>query len=210
MEKIKSITIQDNEEYLRQISLPIDIENDPIEDYINILEQYCNENLVHAMAAVQLGIPKRIIYMRNTNFDQVKKWINNEISDEEEQKVNERRILINPVITKKEGLTEYWEGCASCLDNIGRVLRPYKLNVEYYDIYGNKHNEIFEGFEATVLCHEMDHLDGILHMDIAEEVIVMEKEERKIFRQTHSYEVFEKEGDYETLKKQYKGFVKEQ
>lgn len=210
MEKIKSITIADNEEYLRQISLPVDLEKDSIEDYISILEEYCNENLVHAMAAVQLGIPKRIIYMRNTDFNQVKKWINNEVSDEEEQKVNEKRVLINPVITKKEGLTEYWEACASCLDNFGRVLRPYKMDVEYYDIFGNKHVEVFEGFESTVLCHEMDHLDGMLHMDIAEEVIVMQAKERKVFRQTHSYEVFEKEGDYEILKKEKKGFVKEQ
>ena len=61
--------------------------------------------------------------------------------------------------------------------------------------------EIFEGFESTVLSHEMDHLDGILHMDIADEVLVMEKEERKIFRQTHGYNITSKTGDFEKLKK---------
>lgn len=39
---------------------------------------------------------------------------------EDEQKYNESRILINPIIINKEGLTEYWEACASCLDNCGR------------------------------------------------------------------------------------------
>ena len=72
------------------------------------------------------------------------------------------KVLINPVIINRIGLTEYWEACASCLDNCGKVLRPYKIDLEYYDIKGNKQLETFEGFETTVLSHEMDHLDGIL------------------------------------------------
>lgn len=59
------------------------------------------------------------------------------------------------------------------------VLRPFFIEVEYYDIKGNKHLEKFEGFESTVLSHEMDHLDGILHMDVAEEIRILTKEERK-------------------------------
>ena len=47
----------------------------------------------------------------------------------------------------------------------------------------------------------MDHLDGILHMDIADEVIVMPREERKVFRQTHGYNIISETGDYEELKK---------
>ena len=115
----------------------------------------------------------------------------NELSDEE-QKYNEARVLINPVIIERIGLTRYWENCASCLDNMGLVERPYKIVVEYLDIEGNLHKDIFEGFESTVLSHEMDHLDGILHMDIALEIKNMPKEERKIFRQTHGYEILSK------------------
>ena len=69
---------------------------------------------------------------------------------EEEKKYNEARVLINPVIKKREGLTEYWEACVSCLDNFGRVLRPYRINVEYYDIKGNLYNETFECFIKQV------------------------------------------------------------
>ena len=47
----------------------------------------------------------------------------------------------------------------------------------------------------------MDHLDGILHMDIADELLIMSKEERKIFRQTHGYNIISKVGNYEDLLK---------
>ena len=86
------------------------------------------------------------------------------------------------------------------MDNCGRVLRPYKIDLEYYDINGNKHLETFKGFSATVLSHEIDHLDGILHIDIAEEVIEMPSEERKKWRQTHGYKIYSKTGKYELLK----------
>lgn len=200
--KIKSITIAENEPYLRQISSIVDIANDGnLDSNIGVLDQYCKENEVMAMAAVQLGIPKRLVYLKNTNLDIINK-IQTDSATDEENNYNEARILINPVILKREGLTEYWEACASCLDNCGRVLRPYKIELEYYDIQGNKHIETFEGFEATVLSHEMDHLDGILHIDIAEEVLQMPAEERKVWRQTHGYKIYSKTGDYDLLKKE--------
>jgi peptide deformylase len=101
------------------------------------------------------------------------------------------------VIIKRTGLTKYWEACASCLDNTGLISRPYKITVEYYDEKWQRKKEIFKGFEATVLSHEYDHLNGILHIDIAEEILVMNKEERKIFREEHGYEIIAKNGDYE-------------
>lgn len=197
---IKSITIADNEAFLRQISTPVNIESDKnLIKNIEILDKFCKENEVMAMAAVQLGIPKRIIYLKNTNLDIINKMQNDSVSNKEKN-YNESRILINPIIIDRQGLTEYWEACASCLDNCGRVLRPYKINVEYFDIQGKKHSDIFEGFESTVLSHEMDHLDGILHIDIAEEVLEMSKEERKKWRQTHEYKIFSKTGNYDSLK----------
>ena len=204
MNKLKSITIADNEPYLRQISTDVDIEADiNLKNYINILEQYCKENEVMAMASVQLGIPKRLIYLKNTNLDIINKIQTDSIT-EEEQNYNEARVLINPVIIKREGLTEYWEACDSCLDNFARVLRPYQIYLEYYDEKGNKHSETFEGFESTVLSHEYDHLDGILHIDVAEEIKIMPSEERKIWRQTHAYNIIAKDGNYEKLKEKYK------
>lgn len=200
--KLKSITIADNESYLRQISVDVDIATDSnLKNDIQVLEQYCKENEVMAMAAIQLGIPKRLVYLKNTNLDIINK-IQTDSTTDEEQNYNEARVLINPVIIKREGLTEYWEACASCLDNCGRVLRPYKIDLEYYDIEGNKHSEIFEGFESTVLSHEMDHLDGTLHIDIAEEVLLLSRDERKAWRQAHGYKIYCEVGEYDLLKQE--------
>ena len=198
--KLKSITIADNEPYLRQISVDVDIATDnDLKNDIQVLEQYCKENEVMAMAAVQLGIPKRLVYLKNTNLDIINRIQTNSTTDEE-QNYNEARVLINPYIISREGLTEYWENCASCLDNCGLVYRPYKIELEYYDIEGNKHSETFEGFESTVLSHEIDHLDGILHMDIAEQIINMPREERKKWRQSHGYKIYFEVGEYDLLK----------
>ena len=202
MKKIESITIEDNEEYLRQISKEVDIKNDKeLMSNIGVLDEYCKENAVMAMAAVQLGIPKRMIYLKNTNLDIINKIQANTVS-EKEKNYNEAKVLINPIITNREGLTDYWEACASCLDNFGRVLRPYKIELEYYDVEGTKKQEAFEGFESTVLSHEIDHLDGILHIDIAEEVYQMPAEERKAWRINHGYKVYSKTGNYEVLRKE--------
>ena len=198
---MEKITIKDNEDFLRQVSSIVDIENDnELIENINVLDSFCRENDVMAMAAVQLGIPKRIVYLKNTNLDIINKMQTNS-QTEDEYKYNESRVLINPMIIKREGLTEYWEACASCLDNCGKVLRPYIINLKYYDKEGKEYFEKFEGFESTVLSHELDHLDGILHMDVAEEVLIMNREERKKWRQSHEYIIYSKTGDYELLKK---------
>jgi len=77
------------------------------------------------------------------------------------------------------GLTSYWEACASCYNYMGLVRRPYIIEMEYYDIHKNKHIETFEGFSSTVISHEYDHLNGILHMDIADKILELPAEERK-------------------------------
>ena len=66
--KIKSITINDNEKFLRQKSTPVNIKEDTeLIKNIDVLDLFCKENDVMAMAAVQLGIPKRIIYLNQRN-----------------------------------------------------------------------------------------------------------------------------------------------
>lgn len=198
MSKIKAITIEDNLDYLRQISKEVSFSDQNLKDDILVLEEFCMENEVMAMAAVQLGIPKRLVYLKNTNLEIIDKLQKDSLT-EEEKNYNEARVLINPVIRSREGLTKYWEACASCLDNFGLVRRPYKIVVDYYDLNGDFHTETFSGFESTVLSHEMDHLDGILHMDIADELLVMPSEERKKCRQEHPYEIIRKDGNYEDL-----------
>ena len=199
MEKIKAVTIAENEDYLRQVSLPVE-KNDPnLKEDIAKIEKYCKENEVLAMASVQISIPKRLVYLKNTNLEILEK-INDGSANEDEQKYNEARVLINPVVLEKEGLTTYWEACASCMDYTGLVKRPYKIVVEYEDENRKPHQETFTGFEATVLSHELDHLDGILHIDIAEEVRNIPVEERKALRKKEGYTILSETGNYEELK----------
>lgn len=208
MDKLKTITIADNEVFLRQVSKHVVFPDKNLENDIKVLEQYFSQNdTTLALAAVQLGIPKRLIYLKNTDLELINRK-NNDQETEEDRIHNEQRILINPVIVSREGLTGYWEACASCLDNFGYLKRPYKIIIQYQDINGNFHSEVFEGFESTVLSHEMDHLDGILHMDIADEVLVMTREERKMFRKTHGYDIISKNGDFEDLLKDTKSLKK--
>ena len=187
---IEAKKIDKDLDWLRQVSQEVDLSTDDISEDLKVLEEYCLGHGVFAMAAVQLGIPKRLVYIKNTDLDKI---------DDDEW--NEATILVNPVIKRREGLTQYWEACASCLDNMGLVLRPYLVEIEYFDVHGNKCEMTFEGFPATVFSHEYDHLDGILHMDKAIEVLVMEKEERKEFRKEHPYEVFSKDGNFLELEK---------
>ena len=123
MDKLKAITIADNESFLRQISIPGDLDDNELAKDISILEQFCKENDVMAIAAIQLGIPKRLVYLKNTNLEIINKMQSNS-ETEAEKNYNEARVLINPVIISKEGLTDYWEACVSCLDNMGHVKRP--------------------------------------------------------------------------------------
>ena len=196
-------TIENDEDYLRQISKPVDFKTEEYKDAIKELDYFCkNDDNVMAMASVQVGIPLRLIYLKKTDLNRL------------EDDYNEERVLINPKIIKEEGLTRYWEACASCLNYTGLVERPYKIEVEYYDIEGKKHREIFEGFESTVLSHEIDHLNGILHIDIALKIRELTKEERKELRKKEPYQIIQKDGEYTPTKqrispKTLKEFVKE-
>lgn len=184
--EINKKTIKDDEEFLRQVSKEVDFNDDTYLDAIDKLKHYCkNDDNILAIASVQLGIPLRLIYLKKTD-----------LSEFDNKEYNENKVLINPIIISSEGLTRYWEACASCLDNTGLVERPYKIEVEYYDENKNKHRELFEGFSATVLSHEIDHLDGILHIDIALEIKNMNSDERKEFRKYHPYEIINKDGKY--------------
>ena len=200
---MKQITIEDNEAYLRQISKEVNLNDSGLVKDIETLKKYCKELHCLAMAAVQLGIPKRIVYLKNTNIE-IANNIQFGINIEEARNYDEQRVLINPVVLNREGLTLYWEACASCLDNMGLVKRPYKIEVSYYDMNGENHIDVFEGFESTVLSHELDHLDGVLHIDKSLEIKVLPANDRAEFRKTHDYEIISQDGNFEKLSQEYK------
>ena len=75
--------------------------------------------------------------------------------------------LINPVIVMQKGEQTDWEGCLSVRGKSGIVSRPMKVTVTYQDRFGEKHVVKAKGFFARAICHELDHLDGILYIDKA-------------------------------------------
>ncbi len=190
MDKHRIRTIENDEAYLRQVSQEVKKDDPELEDDIKKIANYCrNYGNMIALASVQIGIPKKIIYIMKTDEYNVSKE-----EDFEDKKI----VMINPKIVEEKGETYYWEACASCLDNMGHVKRPYMVRVKYFDEKFNQKEEVFEGFKATVFSHEYDHLFGILHIDIADKIYNMSQEERKKFRKNkeNKYKVISKTKKY--------------
>jgi|TARA_B110000008_G_scaffold165744_1_gene165950 peptide deformylase len=102
------------------------------------------------LAAVQVGIPKRIIVM--------------DVSKDVENK--DPMYFVNPVIQQKaKNKSTYEEGCLSVPDQYAEIERPSKCEIEYLDYNGEKKLLKAEGLLATCIQHEMDHLEGILFID---------------------------------------------
>ena len=79
-------------------------------------------------------------------------------------------FMINPVITEQEGSQIGEEGCLSVPDLVGTVERPEKIRITALDLDGVEQEYEFEGFDARVMCHEYDHLEGILYIDKATDI----------------------------------------
>lgn len=103
------------------------------------------------IAAPQIGINKRIIYI-----------------DLRDGSVG--MALINPRIVKRKGRQESEEACLSFPGYYGYVERPAKVMVRALNEKGDKVEYIAEELLCRVLCHEIDHLDGIMYCDIATEL----------------------------------------
>ncbi len=88
--------------------------------------------------------------------------------------------LINPELVETEGEQTGREGCLSVPGRQGVVTRPRKVRVRYQDRNGNFVEREAEGFEARAICHEMDHLDGQLYIDIMSRELSQEEIEGHI------------------------------
>ena len=78
--------------------------------------------------------------------------------------------MINPEILESEGQVSGDEGCLSVPGLIGTVVRPERIKIKALDLSGVEHIYDFEGWDARVMCHEYDHLEGILYTDKATDI----------------------------------------
>ena len=146
---IKTILTEPNK-ILRQISKPVEKVGKEEQTLMNdMLDTMYNAKGI-GLAAIQIGIPKRIIVL--------------DISKEENDKTP--MFFVNPVIKNKNiELSTYEEGCLSVPNQFAEIDRPSQCDVEYFDYNGKEQFLHAEGLLATCIQHEMDHLEGILFID---------------------------------------------
>ena len=136
--------------FLRQKSKVVENVNDEIRSLMDDTLQTMHNAPGIGLAAIQIGVPKRIIVM--------------DISKNDEK--NSPQYFVNPIIKNKNIETStYEEGCLSVPNFFAEVDRPKKCDVEYLDYDGKKKTLNAEGLLATCIQHEMDHLEGILFID---------------------------------------------
>jgi peptide deformylase len=146
MAKRKVVKIGDA--LLRKISKPVKDFDDDLIELLEDMKETMYENDGMGLAAPQVGVLRRVVVME----------VNGAYFE-----------FINPEIIKTEGEDIDTEGCLSVGKFNSKVKRPYKLTVRAYDRYGYPFEITGEKYFARCVCHEVDHLNGILFVDICED-----------------------------------------
>ena len=124
------------------------------------------------LAAPQIGVAKRLFTALHIDKDKEKESPADApppstVEEKQEQwGVVAEYVMVNPTIRNTSGKALDTEGCLSIpglyVEDVGR---PESINVEYYDLEGNKHEIETSGHFARVIQHELDHLNGVLFLD---------------------------------------------
>ncbi len=139
---------------LRRTSRPLDGVNQRTRTLLDDMYETMREANGVGLAAPQVGVLRRAVVID----------------------VGDGRIdLVNPVITATEGEQEDREGCLSLPDECGIVKRPMQVTVQALDRDGEPFTLTGEGLLARALCHEIDHLDGVLYVDKASRMLTPEE-----------------------------------
>lgn len=138
---------QEGDEILKKKSREVEVIDDKVRELIEDMVETMHKYDGVGLAAVQVGILKRIIVI--------------DIYDDKTPIVK----LINPVIVKQKGEREIEEGCLSFPNKFARVKRPTEVVVEGLNEKGEKVKIKATELLAQALCHEIDHLNGITFVD---------------------------------------------
>ena len=147
----KIITIGDDK--LRKVSKTVTKFNSHLQTFLDDLVDTMRENNGAGLAAPQVGVLKRCCVV--------------EVDDKLFQ-------LVNPEIISTEGEQEGSEGCLSVPERMGYVKRPMKVMVKAQNAKGEEIVVTGEGLCARALCHEIDHLNGVLYVDIMDHEIFLD------------------------------------
>ena len=141
--------VQVGDDVLRQKCFPVEVFDEKLHALLDDMKDTVKKEEGAGLAAPQVGILRRMA-----------------VVDVEEGYFE----LINPVIVQQKGEQTGWEGCLSVRGKSGVVSRPMKVTVVYQDRFGEKQLIKAKGFFARAICHELDHLDGILYIDKASHI----------------------------------------
>jgi len=146
---LKQILVEPNP-ILRQKSLPINEVDSELQKLIDDMLETMYAAPGIGLAAIQIGVPKRVIVLDLAAKDEPKNPMH----------------FINPeIVEKSENNSIYEEGCLSVPGQFAEIERPDKCHIKYLDYYGQPKELKTEGMLATCIQHEMDHLEGILFID---------------------------------------------
>ncbi len=141
--------VQVGDEVLRQKCAPVEAFDEKLHALLGDMRETVKKEQGAGLAAPQVGILKRVV-----------------VVDVEEGYFE----FINPVIVQQKGEQSGWEGCLSVRGKSGIVSRPMKVTLVYQNRFGEKLTLKAKGFFARAICHELDHLDGILYIDKASHI----------------------------------------
>ena len=135
---------------LRQKSIRVDVVDGEIQKLMDDMLETMYAAPGIGLAAIQVGIPKRVIVLDLSRKDEPKKPM----------------YFVNPeILNKSENNSTYEEGCLSVPGQFAEIDRPEKCHVKYLDYNGKSQEIKAEGMLATCIQHEIDHLEGILFID---------------------------------------------
>jgi peptide deformylase len=144
------LTVDSDLAVLKQKSTPVAAVDDALRTLMDDMLETMYAAPGIGLAAIQVGVPKRVIVM--------------DISRGDEEKAP--RFFVNPeIIAASDEVAVYEEGCLSVPEIYDDVERPAAVRIRYLDYDGNKIEEDAEGLFAVCIQHEMDHLEGILFLD---------------------------------------------
>ena len=149
--------VKEGDEILRKTCRPVDKVTDRTRMILMDMVDTMREAQGVGLAAPQVGILRRMFVAEPTP--------------------GEVYCFVNPEIIATEGEQECQEACLSVDGRYGLVDRPEKITIRGLNMDGNPQEYEFEGFYANVMCHEYDHLDGILFIDKAKETFTPEEME---------------------------------